>query len=115
MDIVVTCLQSRNDAVVASALAATEDLLHAFGDALVRFLHAEEDSRSLLVQLLRLAVSHSRPKRVRAGADGALRFAAARLHQASVVALLEVLCAQQPGRRQAKAKALLLIATYRLS
>jgi len=115
VDIVVVCLHSPEDTVIAAALAAAADLFAVFKDSMLQFLASEEDHQSLIIHLLLLAASRGKAKRIRSAADSLLRYAATKLHQPSMVSILETLGEHPSLRLKAKSREYLLIATYRLS
>jgi hypothetical protein len=111
------CLQSADRHVVLAALLALLDVVQEACDALLPFLHdARDETRSLLLLLLLKASAPAEGPgggAIAAAADAVLRYVAERLHQPSVVRLLEPLAGDYSyPRLRAKAAALLVRASY---
>ena len=137
LNVVTACLQSNDDKVVSAALQASTELLRIYGDLLLQHMYAQQEQereRSLekqstatnsvfLLQLLILA-SKSSASSIKSTTDTLLKRIASKMHQPSIIKLLEPLAARAnttgnssntPPAVQNKAASVLLIATYRLS
>jgi hypothetical protein len=119
VETVTTCLQSNNNNVVRAALVAADDLVCCFSDAILQHIYSSTrtERENFVIALLYIAATPKKyPKMLQNSADNILKHISTRLHQASVLYILEQIAniTRLDTYMKNKVVSLQLLATYRL-